>query len=845
MPEKLPHLKIDPFYDQKVYVYPKPPGGAGIDIVQRDRNFHGNKIIQQLNRIKNQFKINMDAELPPSIVRDDVVYVEFYSEWNFPLKFESFNQEREDPLYQILSVKKESSQQNGNEADRFKVVVMMKEGAISSFLSKAAKYLTENTKDRDGNDTGKPKNEALFANIQSIEIATLRSFWSDEPEFDFPNTEEVVWWEVWFRRTNNDINRIARVFQNLQTIGVQISDQELLFPEHIVTLVRGSASQLASSLPLLDNLAELRKPQQLNDFITARQVDIEEKKEWIDDLIRRTEFKVDENSVIICLLDSGVNNKHPLLAGVLPDSRLYTYKDSWGKEDSWSNGGHGTGMSGLALYGDLTHAFERADSIRIFHGLESFKIIHPSDPSAPELYGVITEYACSVPVVDNPNNPRIYCLAITDNKLTFRGRPSTWSASVDKIAFGLNGETEPQLFIISSGNVNYMEAGIDASSYPAKNQIESIHDPAQSYNALTVGTYTRMDRIDQNVWPRTSVLAANGGMSPSNSTSLIWESQWPVKPDIVLEGGNLGVRGIQILDNIPTLKPLSLDKDFNFLLYPFGDTSGAAALASKMAAELKTEYPHYWPETIRALIVHSADWTSEMLNGANLTTASVAVKRELLRSFGYGTPNIQAAMYSAKNTLTLIAENEIQPYRFEGSSVKYNEYHLYEIPWPIDILQGLLSDKDVKLTLTLSYFIDPNPGNKSYVNNFSYYSHSLDFKMIKPTEDINQFKRRVSAAEENQQTPFNGQEEPWLLKESVRNRGSLKKDFIISSGADLATRNFVAIYPKGGWYNTRKRLGMVEKRVRYSLIISIQSEELEVDIYNPISLLISDTIGSM
>jgi hypothetical protein len=846
MPENFPHLKIDSFYSSKDYVYPKIGGGSEFDIVERNRNLQGNRIIQQLNRVRDQFQINRDEELPPSIVRDDVVYVEFYSEWNFPLKFESLNQDREEPLYQILTVKKETSQRNGEEAERFRVVVMMKEGAVSTFLSKAAKYLTENTRDKLGNDTGKPKNEPLIANIQSIELATLKSFWSDEPEFDFPENEEVVWWEVWFRRTNDDAHRIARVIQNLQAIGAQIGEQQLQFPEHIVKLVRGSAIQLASSLPLLDSLAELRKPQQLNDFITNRQVDIKEKREWIEDLKRRTEFKIDENSVVICLLDSGVNNKHPLLIDVLPDSRLYTYKNAWGKEDSWIEGGHGTGMSGLALYGDLTRVIESKDSVRIFHGIESFKIIHPADPNDPKLYGAITEYACSTPIVDNPKNLRIFCLSITDGQLAFKGRPSTWSASIDRITFGLNGNADPQLFIVSGGNVSYMEPGIDANSYPDKNHIESIHDPAQSYNAVTVGTYTRMDRIDQNAWPGIRALALDGGMSPSNSTSLLWENQWPIKPDIVMEGGNLAVQGIQVLDHIPTLKPLSLDKDFtNYLLYPFGDTSGAAALACKMAAELRTAYPTYWPETIRALLVHSANWTQAMLNGIDILNASVVEKRALLRSFGYGVPNLQEAMYNAKNSLTLIAENEIQPYRFDGSSVKYNKYHLYEIPWPIDILQGVLADKDVKLILTLSYFIDPNPGNRRYANNFSYHSHSLDFKMIRPTEDINQFKRRISAAAENQETSFNGQDEPWLLKEAVRSKGSLKKDFVISSGADLATRKFIAIYPKGGWYNSRKRLGMVEKNVRYSLIISMQSEELDVDIYTPIFEQINNTLASM
>lgn len=845
MAEPFFHLKIDPFFKSKEYVYPKPGGGGDFPIAERDRAIHGNKVIQQLNKIREQFAINKEEHLPQNIVRDDAIYVEFFSEWNFPLKFESLNQEADEPKYQVLNIKREVIIENDEEKERFKVVVMMKEGAVSTFLKKAGEYLTQNTKDKDKNDTGLPAHRSLISNIENIELATLKSFWSDEPEIPFPQEDEVLWWEVWFRRTNSDKYRIQRVLSNLEIIGAQVGKNELTFPEHTVKVVKATAKQLSSSLILLDNLAELRKPQQLNDFITGPNVDLEDKQAWVEDLIKRTEYHTDENSVVICLLDSGVNNKHPLLTKILPDKRLYTLKESWGTEDTWSNGGHGTGMSGLALYGDLTEALSTTHNIKIYHGVESFKIIHPADPNDPDLYGAITEYACNAPVVDFPNNPRIYCLAITDSKLAFNGRPSTWSAAIDKLTFGNSDPFAPQLFIISGGNVNYIIPEHNATHFPDRNYYESIHDPAQSYNALTVGTYTRMDRIDQKVWPGVVPLAKNGSMSPSNSTSLMWDSQWPIKPDVVMEGGNLGVDGSSLMDNIPTLKPLSLDKDFtNYILYPFGDTSGAAALASKMAAEIRTAYPKLWPETIKALMVHSADWTEQMLNGINFNSANVSEKRNLLRTYGFGVPILEKALHSAKNSLTLIAENFIQPYRLDGASVRYNEFHLYEIPWPIDILQNYLTEKDVRLKLTLSYFIDPNPGNRRYANNFSYHSHSLDFKMIKPTEDLDQFKRRISGAEENQKTPYNGEDEPWFLKDAVRNRGSIKKDFLISSGADLATRNIVAIYPKIGWYNSRKRLGMVETKVRYSLIISIEADNIDIDIYNPVFQLIQDTIPS-
>lgn len=836
----LPHLKFDNFYEPRAYNYPKKIT-IEFPLVQRDRAIHGNALLQQLTSIKEQFRIAREEQLPENIIRDDALYVDFYSEYEFPLKFESLTQERDAPQYQILNIKEEITYTEDNqEQKRFRVVVMMKEGGVSKFIKKVTEYLdpAKNIKDKDGNLTEKPKNGALIANISLIQLASLRSFWSDGPEIPFPENEDaVIWWEVWFRRTQNDGVRLENVLHNLREIGAQISPQTLEFPEHRVRLVRASARQLSGSLLLLDNLAELRKPQEINDFVTGRNVDYAEKQEWLNDLLSRIDVNIADNSVIICLLDSGVNNLHPLVNTFLPNERLYTYRQAWGTNDTWPGGGHGTGTAGLALYGDLVNAITSPERIAIYHGLESFKVIHPHDPNDPAFYGSLTEYACSIPFVSFPDNARVFCLTITDSNTAYRGRPSSWSSAIDKIANGTIFEPQSrQLFIISGGNVDYITSAANAGDYPIKNELESIHDPSQSYNALVIGSYTRMDRIDQNTWNGFTALAPNGGMSPSNSTSLAWDSQWPIKPDLVLEGGNLAIQNGQLRDDVHSLKPLSLDKEFNrFVFMPFGDTSGAAALAARMAAELIRQYPDLWPETIRALLVHSAEWTSSMLNGLSFANAAGTSKRALLRTFGYGVPLLEKALYSAGNALTMIAENTIQPYRLEGSTVKYNEYHLYEIPWPVDILREYLTAADVTLKVTLSYFVDPNPGNRRYANNFHYHSHSLDFKVIKPTEELAVFRRRISAAVEGDDNPdYIGNDEPWFLKESVRSKGSIKKDFIVTSGADLSTRNILAVYPKSGWYKTRKKLNKYNTAVRYSLIVSIETDNADVNIYNPV-----------
>ena len=79
----------------------------------------------------------------------------------------------------------------------------------------------------------------------------------------------------------------------------------------------------------------------------------------------------------VCLLDTGVNNGHPLIKPVLAVPDLHTVEPAWGTDDS---DGHGTAMAGLALIGNLTEALSSSDPVTIDHRLESVKIL-PEDGS--------------------------------------------------------------------------------------------------------------------------------------------------------------------------------------------------------------------------------------------------------------------------------------------------------------------------------------------------------------------------------------------------------------------------------------------------------------------------------
>ena len=189
----LRHIKIEGYSQTDEYVSPKRGNSPPIKV--QDRRVHGSKIREHINRIKEQFDSLKEVNLPDGIVRDDAIYVEFISDYNFEPAFDSLNSDAKIPKFQLLNIKKETTE----EGYRYRVNVMLTEGGISHFLTKVNEYISENTVYK-GEETQTPKNNKLISNIETIQLATLEAFWTEPHENPFPEENEVVWWEVWFRR---------------------------------------------------------------------------------------------------------------------------------------------------------------------------------------------------------------------------------------------------------------------------------------------------------------------------------------------------------------------------------------------------------------------------------------------------------------------------------------------------------------------------------------------------------------------------------------------------------------------------------------------------------------------
>ena len=811
----LPHLYLRNNGKSERY---RPRGGGGNPPPpNRDRQKHAEKLKQAIEEAIVNANQQLNTREPDIAIGEPGFYLEFQIQADKANIFE--NLANKPKKIELVSVK--PSPKSSSEQESFvQATVFVPETAKEFFLKKIEQYRDEETK------TGKPQNEPLIARVETLQIGTVQSLFTDEPSL-FPESGQAMWWEVWLR--NEHLESFQTVVRKL---GLQTQPQILSFPEREVLLMMANEQQIERILKNCDAIAELRKAKDTPSiFLEMPSI---EQAEWAKDLRERV-LPPQEDAVAVCLLDTGVNGRHRLIEPGLDNAHLYACEDVWGTYD---HHGHGTQMAGFILYSDLSHALQSTDWITLVHRLESVKILPPDSypPNDPLLYGAITEKAVSLP---NPKQKRVFCMAITyTNEFQNRGLPSSWSAAIDKLCFNFGEGDFRRLIIISAGNIRQ---DFYADKYLDINDVELIEDPGQAWNALVVGAYTEKVDIIRQDFQGWQAVAPCGDLSPRSRTSVSWDNQWPIRPDVVFEGGNLASDGQNPAQNIDDLSLLTTHhrpeiRSFNVM----SDTSCATALASYMAARILAEKPKYWPETIRALIVHSAEWTPAMQQ--HFSTASTQLqKRFLLRRYGYGVPNLEKALKSANNDLTLIIEDQVKPLILENNEIKTGNMNFHDLPWPTEKLQEL-EEEEVKLKVTLSYFIEPNPGERGWGRKHRYASYGLRFDVKRPEETISAFRQRINraATEEEEGLSTRTNDQNWFLGANLRKQGSIHSDVWTGSAVDLADRGMLGIYPVGGWWKEKKEC--CDQVARYSLIVTIQVPEVDVDIYTPVSNLIPTEI---
>ena len=684
---------------------------------------------------------------------------------------------------------------------------------LKSFESAAKRYV----KHTDG--ARRPGNFDFFEARPTLVMSEVRDFWASE--LAIPGEDEDILWEVWmpraseprFREALEELDLSARRamrFGHLRVVAVEATRADF---ERLVR--SGAIAQLKPASSLTSELIGIPGGvQQAAVEAASRRI-----------------TPAPASAPAVCLLDTGIRADHPLLRTSvdLADSV------SAGDGSDWS--GHGTKMAGLALFDDLPGLVgsngAEAPTIR----LESV-LVQPA-MGIPDVRLPAERLSSAVDIAEERAlRPRRFCLAMSALDEGSDGGVASLSSEVDRLAAELGAE---RLFCVPAGNLSTPTYFGD---YQVLNETSGLATPAQAWNALTIAACTDLDRV-----PAThGSLAPAGDLSPWSRTSCAWDRSHkpPLKPDVVFEGGNQMYDQVsQDLSHHADLCLLTTSAEPNSPLTLTGMTSAATASISGMCARLQAAYPELWPETIRGLIVHSSEYSDAMLERAKAAAPiRGSMEAALLERFGYGRPLLSRAIENAEDSLTFITQGALLPLRSNsaetGTILGYMRQH--DLPWPEDVLLGL-GDTPAELRVTLSYFIEPNPGAVLVGQYDQYASHGYDFDVKRPDESEEQAVARINGAvtahRKSTAKPlkwfFGSKERGGPMSLGAR-RGCLKHDRVTMPAEDLARSGSIMVFPRKGWWGSD--YDRIDQQARYSLIVSIRTpeEEIYTEIVNSIEI---------
>ena len=366
----------------------------------------------------------------------------------------------------------------------------------------------------------------------------------------------------------------------------------------------------------------------------------------------------------IVVLDSGLVAGHPILAPAIGDVQSFLPGESETDEH-----GHGTFVSGIALYDDVAECVRDRSfvpELRLFNG----RILDEQNEGDPRF--IENQVDEAVMYFVNNYGCRIFNLSYGDRNKPYQGRHVAGLAvTLDALSRELD-----VLFVVPTGNYEGDEDGPDwRAEYPRylTGETSTLLDPAPALNALTVGSLVRYEKGTWNQrWPDDPAYQPVARADqPSPFTRHGPSVNEAIKPDLVDYGGNrlVDVRaGGHVVAGSQGTGELSASHEFA-AGRPFAEDSGtsfAAPRVANAAARILGELPEAGVDLCRALLVSHARTPTAC------SDLFADDERGLRNVTGYGRVNRSALYRSMENCVTLWAEE----------SIENRHHHFYEVPVP-------------------------------------------------------------------------------------------------------------------------------------------------------------------
>jgi hypothetical protein len=547
-----------------------------------------------------------------------------------------------------------------------------------------------------------------------------------------------------------------------------------------------------------------------------------------------------EQNCGVLVVDSGVQRGHPLIAPALGEAEVFPdsareFVTGGSDDGDQKTGGHGTGVSGIAIYGDIGQSIKN----RRFEPtawLFSARVTNQNNEYDPDSLLENQLDAAVEYFTKNYANCKVINISLGDNSLTYKDGQKQFrlAAKIDELAYRLQHKN--LVFVISAGNLR-SEPGLGEqlrANYPnyLLSEEARIIEPATSAIALSVGSLSLgAGPLQYSEDAKRNAIARLPGY-PSPFTRSGFGVDGMIKPDLVDFGGDWVIDGERVINNEPGVSIVTLAKDAtNSMFRTYCGTSFAAPRVANMAAQLFTQFPNATSNLIRALITNSATLPYEIPRALQGKKKDKKQLQKQLQIYGYGQPDLVRARYSAENYVVLLEDNR---------QIPVGSFQIYEIP---PLPNQYLETKGQRI-LSIALAFDP-PTRPTRGD--SYLGVTMEFNLFKNIEKEHITNAYVNFSQLNSTEEFteisldelkkkhgSGIVVELFPKNTLRKKGCLQKAQVeISSRAKGYEQKplYLVISCNRKW---AKREEIDQQR--YALVVSITHSNPEVDLYNQLRL---------